>query len=75
MSQQHYKKDTSVELEVGMYVGGRLLTEAVKTSTTLLKEETTWNEILTFDFHIHAIPKVINHLCKRSTLIMQIVLY
>lgn len=46
-----------------MYVGGKLLTEPVRTSVTTLKEETTWNETVTFDFDIHAIPKVIfNHL-------------
>lgn len=50
----------NVEIEIGMYAGGRLLTKAVKTSVTALKEETTWNEILTFDFQIHAIPKVFN---------------
>lgn len=46
-----------------MYIGGRLLTEAVKTSVATLKEETTWNETLTFDFNIHAIPKVIFIVC------------
>jgi len=56
---QHYKKEISVEIEIGMYVGGKLLTEAVKTSVATLKEETTWNETVTFDFQIHAIPKVI----------------
>ena len=55
----HYKKDTNVEIEVGMYIGGKLITEPVKTSTAALKEETTWNETLTFDFRIDAIPKVI----------------
>ena len=57
--QQHYKRDTNIEIEVGMYVGGKLLTEPVKTSVATLKEEITWNETLTFDFQIHAIPKVI----------------
>lgn len=46
-----------------MYVGGNMLTEPVKTSVATLNEETTWNETLTFNFHIHTIPKVINHLC------------
>ena len=65
MPQQHYRKDIKVEIEIGMYDGGRLLTQTVKTSRTLLKEETTWNELLTFDFHLHAVPKVIP-LCKCS---------
>ena len=65
MPQQHYRKDTKVEIEIRMYDGGRLLTEAVKTSRTLLKDETTWNELLTFDFHLHAVPMVIP-LCKCS---------
>ena len=59
MSLQHYKRDTNVEIEVGMYIAGKLLTESVKTSVATLKEETIWNETLTFDFHMHAIPKVI----------------
>ena len=67
--QQHYKRDTNVEIEVGMYIGGRLLTEPVKTSVATLKEETTWNETLTFDFHIHAIPKVINHLYNNISVV------
>jgi len=57
--QQFYKRDYSVEIEIGMYISGKLLMkDKKKTTSRLLKEETVWDESVQFDFDMHNIPKV-----------------
>ena len=60
MVPQHlYRKDYSVEIEIGMYISGKLLMkDKKKTTSKSLKEETIWNENIQFDFDMHNIPKV-----------------
>ena len=58
MPQQQYKRDIGVEVEVGLYISGKLLKGVRKTQSTALKETTIWNESIIFEFDMHNIPKV-----------------
>ena len=57
--QQLYRRDISVEVEIGLFISGKLLKAQKKTQSTALKETTVWNENVMFEFDMHNIPKVI----------------
>ena len=51
------EKDTLVEIQVGLYNGGKKLKE-MTTAAVSLKQGNAWNEKLIFDLSIQKIPKV-----------------
>ena len=54
------EKDTVVEIQVGLYNGGKKLSE-MTTAPISLKQGITWKEKLIFDLSIQRIPKVLNN--------------
>ena len=60
MPQQQYKRDIGVEVEVGLFISGKLLKGRKRTQFTALKETTVWDESIIFEFDMHNIPKVVS---------------
>ena len=55
------EKDLVVEIQVGLYNGGKKLSE-MTTAPISLKQGITWKEKLIFDLSIQRIPKVMNNI-------------
>ena len=55
------EKDTVVEIQVGIYNGGKKLS-GMTTAPISLKQGIIWREKLIFDLSIQRIPKVINNI-------------
>lgn len=47
-----------MEVEVGLFISGKLLKGKKKTKSTVLKETTVWDENVTLDLDMHSVPKV-----------------
>ena len=61
------EKDTVVEIQVGLYNGGKKLSE-MTTAPISLKQGITWKEKLIFDLSIQRIPKVMNNIQTSHTI-------
>lgn len=57
--QQLYRRDIGIEVEVGLYISGKLLKGIKKTQSAALKETTVLNETIMLEFDVHNIPKVV----------------
>jgi len=57
--QQLYRRDIDVEVEIGLYISGKLMKAKKKTQSTPLKETTVWDENIILEFDMHNIPKVV----------------
>ena len=53
---QFYRKD--IEIEIGMYVGGKLIRGAEKISATISRKEIDLDQTIEFDINKSNIPKV-----------------